>query len=66
MSRTVSNLYILVSWLVLATMGFLFIGDLWRGMGLASAYILYRLIGNEYHKELQGVYLKELAKDGPE
>lgn len=66
MSRLVSNLYILASWLALATMGFLFIGDLWRGMGLASAYVLYRLIGNEYHRELQGSYLKGLAENGSE
>lgn len=62
MSRIVENLYMIVTWVVMVAGAFLVLEDLWRAMGLISAYVLWRTIGNEYQRELHNAHLKELIE----
>ena len=52
------HLYTVAMWLCLAAGGILLIGDLWRGMGLASAVTLYYATRHYFIKESQAIYTK--------
>lgn len=63
MSRTIGTLYLFAAWLIMVSGVYLFTEDVWKAMGIVSAYVLYQVIGKAQTQEIQEAYYRELAKE---
>jgi hypothetical protein len=56
--KVMPHLYTILMWVCMAAGSALLIGDLWRGMGLASAISLYYAVRHYYFAESEAVHKK--------
>lgn len=56
-------LYSFALWLTASAAAVLFLGDLWRGMGVASALGIYQITRIRYSQDMQRAYEGQLLHD---
>lgn len=49
-------LYTIALWLISSAGASAFLQDIWAGMGVASAYMLYQIVRGHYSEDMQKAY----------